>query len=148
MENLRNGLLILFISVCCIGCGGSPSGGGGGEDPPPDSPSEDTTPPSSPNGVEGESSDQQVLLNWNAVTTSDLEGYNLYRSTQSFNNISSLNPVNNNLITDTEFVDNDVNNGTTYYYRLTAVDDSDNESSTSQQVEVTPFSDPPDRPKN
>jgi TolB protein len=142
--------MILVISALCIGCGGSPTGGGDEDDPPDnDPPAEDTTPPSAPGGVAGESGDRQVVLNWDAVSADDLDGYNLYRSEESFSNVSGMDPVNgSSLITSEEFTDDDVSNGTTYYYRLTAVDDSENESSTSSEVEVTPFSDPPDRPKN
>lgn len=43
--------------------------------------------------------------------------------------------------------DTGLDDGTTYYYRLTAVDDSENESSPSSEVEITPFSDLLDRQK-
>ncbi len=150
MDNLRKGLMILLIGAFCISCGSSPSDSGGGNEEPspdPDPSTEDTTPPSAPSEMNGLSGDRQVALDWDAVSADDLDGYNLYRSEESFSNISGMDPINgSSLITSEEFTDDDVTNGTTYYYRLTAVDENDNESGTSSEVEVTPFSNPPDRP--
>ena len=42
----------------------------------------------------------------------------------------------------TTYVDDDVDNGTTYYYKITAVDEADNESEASTQVSATPVPDP------
>lgn len=134
------------------GCGGSPSdpgnnnGNDNGNDNDNDPDTEDTTPPSSPGSLEGTSGNQMVELVWDTNDEDDLEGYNLYRAEESFSDVSGMDPVNNELLSETEFTDEDVQNGTTYFYRLTAVDGNDNESSTSSEVEVTPFANPPDRP--
>lgn len=126
------------------GCGGDNPSNSGGDD---GDPTQDTTPPASPSGLEGISGDETVELTWNANVEDDLAGYNIYRSESSFSDITDMNPVNESPITGTEFTDENLQNGTTYYYRLTAIDDSENESNTSGEIEVTPFSDPPDRPK-
>ena len=49
--------------------------------------------------------------------------------------------------TGTSHTDIDAENGTTYYYRVTSVNAEEAESSASNEVEKTPFSDPPDRPE-
>lgn len=145
-RELVSGLLI-FVLLVSAGCG-ILSGGDGDEPDPPDPPDEDTTPPSSPASVEGTSGDEIVELSWSANSESDLDGYNLYRSQSSFSDVSDMDPVNgSSLISGEVYTDNGLDNGTTYYYRLTAVDEDDNESDLSAEVEVTPFSGPPDRPK-
>ncbi len=122
-------------------CGGSstgPDNGGNGTDEAP----------SAPANFDGTSGDQEVILNWDANSEDDLAGYNLYRSTSSFSDISDKDPVNGSgLIQNANYSDTGVENGTTYYYRLTAVDNGKNESSTSSELEITPFSDPPDHPE-
>ncbi len=143
---MRESLFVLFVVILLAGCGGSPSDSGdNGDDSDP--PEEDTTAPASPSGVEGDSGDQKVELSWDANNESDLDGYNLYRSESSFSDVSNMNPVNGStLISDLGYTDTGLENGTTYYYRLTAVDENDNESGTSPELEITPFADPPDRP--
>lgn len=145
---MRERLLTLFVVLLLAGCSSSPSDssddGGGDPNPPPD---EDTTAPASPSAVEGVSGDQQVELSWAANDESDLDGYNLYRSTSSISDVSNMGPVNGStLIVATDFTDSGLENGTTYYYRVTAVDENDNESGTSPELEITPFANPPDRP--
>lgn len=141
-------LCITFLLILA-GCGGNPSDSGDDEEDPPDNNEniEDTTPPSAPGGVDGMSGDGEIELVWNANTEDDLDGYNVYRGTESFSSVSDMDPVNGgNLLSGTDYTDTGLENGTTYYYRLTAVDGSKNESGVSPEVEVTPFSDPPDRP--
>ncbi|MDR8390926.1 fibronectin type III domain-containing protein [Aliifodinibius sp. S!AR15-10] len=144
-----NSWLLIGMSLFLLNCGGGgpTSLDEDNEDPPPqEEPTEDTTPPSIPSEMSGESGDGQVSLNWGSVGDDDLEGYNLYRAEQNFTDVSSKNPVNSGLLTNVEFVDENLQNGTTYYYRVTAIDDSGNESNPSSQIEITPFSSPPDRP--
>lgn len=138
-------ILSIVLTLCSflvlVSCGrsstGPGNGGGNGTDEAP----------SAPANLNGNSGDQEIELTWDANDEDDLAGYNLYRSTDSFSEISDMNPVNDtDLVLETSFTDTGLENGTTYYYRLTAVDENDNESSTSSQLEITPFSDPPDRP--
>lgn len=130
------GLLIL-VMLLFAACGESPSDSGE---------EEDTTPPSAPGEIEGTSGDGIVELKWSASEEEDVAGYNLYRSESNFSEVSEMNTVNRFLISDIEYTDEDLQNGTTYYYRLTAVDENNNESDPSAELEITPFSDPPDRP--
>lgn len=138
-------LSALTLSLCgfliLTSCGGSSTG--------PDNDGDNGTdePPAAPANLTGDSGDQEVTLNWDANDEDDLSGYNLYRSTESFSGISDIKPVNSSdVIQETEFNDTNVENGTTYYYRLTAVDENSNESDISPELEITPFADPPDRP--
>lgn len=103
--------------------------------------------PSAPANLGGTSGDQEVELTWAQNSEEDLSGYNVYRSANSFSSISDMNPVNGaELISGTNYTDTGLENGTTYYYRITAVDNGSNESEISSELEITPFSNPPDRP--
>lgn len=143
--------LSILLMLLLAGCGGdNPSDSDNNDNDPPDNNdnTEDTTPPSTPAGIDGTSGDGEVELIWNANGEDDLDGYNLYRDTESFSGISDMDPVNGgSLLSGTGYTDTGLESGTTYYYRLTAVDDSENESNPSSEVAITPFSDPPGRPK-
>lgn len=73
-----------------------------------------------------------VTLSWTA-STSQVAGYNVYRSSTSDGPYARLN---NGLIDGTTFTDNNVQPGQTYFYVATAVGDG-RESGDSNQVEVT-----------
>ena len=107
----------------------------------------DTTPPSAPSGLSASSGDGQISLSWNGSDASDLAGYNLYRAQRSISSADEMTPVNGTSpINETSLTDQDIDNGATYYYRLTAVDESGNESTLSGEVSKTPFPPPPGRP--
>ncbi|MDR9419797.1 hypothetical protein [Gracilimonas sp.] len=106
----------------------------------------DPEPPASPSDIVVTPSDSKVEIVWNFNNEPDFEGYNLYKSDQAIGDIQELTPVNESVFTDTTFVDEEVANGTTYYYRITSVDLNGNESSPSRQIQVTPFAPPPSRP--
>lgn len=55
-------------------------------------------------------------------------------------------PRNDAPLTDTTFRDGAVENGTLYYYRISAVDNAGNEGNPSDEIAVTVFPSPPDRP--
>ncbi|MEX0661390.1 MAG: fibronectin type III domain-containing protein [Balneolaceae bacterium] len=141
-------LFILFSACIMISCGTTDSGeevngggNGGGNEPPPSAP-----PPDAPGNLQAESGDEVIELSWDANSEDDLDGYNLYRSRESFSNVSNLDPLNDNLLDDTGFEDNEVENGETYYYRVTAVNEDDDEGDSSGEAEATPFAEPPGRP--
>lgn len=144
MPRIRSSLLIAF-SVLMLLAMSACSSGGSNEEPEPEPP-EDTTPPGVPSGLEASSGDAEVALEWSAVSASDLDGYNVYRSTSSIGSVSDQSSINDAPLEDPSFTDAGVSNGTTYFYRVTAVDESSNESDGSSEVEVTPFPTPPDRP--
>jgi hypothetical protein len=75
-----------------------------------------------------------VDLTWNSSTNA--VGYNIYRGTRSGGPYSM---VNTSVDSSTAFTDNNVTAGQTYYYVVTAVDESSNESAySSQTVAVIP----------
>ena len=75
-----------------------------------------------------------ATLNWSASSSTSVVGYNVYRSTQSGGGFTKLNSTLN---TGTTYVDNTVSAGATYYYVVTSVDGSGNESGYSNQVTAT-----------
>lgn len=122
---------------------GLPACSGGGSNG--DSRDEELSPPASPTGLESASQDGAIGLGWDASSGADM--YRVYRSTSSGVDASG-SPLANG-IEETEYVDESVDNGTTYYYVVTAVVSEGGqtaESDPSNEVEKTPFSDPPDRP--
>ncbi|QRK07426.1 glycoside hydrolase family 9 protein [Archangium violaceum] len=111
--------------------------------------STDTIPPASPVGLLAAASNPSRLnLQWSANTEPDLASYNLYRSTTSGFTPSASNRIATGLTT-TAYADTGLSASTTYYYKLTAVDTSGNESSASSQASATtsaPDSVPPAAP--
>jgi Putative Ig domain len=74
-----------------------------------------------------------VSLNWNASTSQNIAGYNMYRSPDG----TTWQKINVSLIASTLYSDSTVANGSTYYYATTAVDISGNESTKSNVATVT-----------
>ncbi|HXK61211.1 MAG TPA: hypothetical protein PLP42_15090, partial [Acidobacteriota bacterium] len=75
-----------------------------------------------------------VSLAWNPNPEKDIAGYWIYRSTTSGKGYSR---VNLNPVTTTSFVDTSVAPGLTYYYAVTAVSTSGEESPKSNEVQAT-----------
>jgi serine protease len=100
-------------------------GGGGG----------DVTPPAAPTGLTASAGNATVALDWSNNNEADLDGYIVYRATNAGGPFSALNAT---LLAASAYTDNAVTNGTTYYYRVTAVDTSGNESSNSSTASATP----------
>jgi hypothetical protein len=67
-----------------------------------------------------------VSLTWTASSSSDVTGYYAYRSTTEGSGYVKLNPTSPT--STEEYTDSTVESGTTYYYVVTAVDNSDVES--------------------
>ena len=95
----------------------------------------DAIPPAAPTGLAAGGDDGVVLLNWNNNAEVDINGYNVYRSTTSGSGYVQLN---DSFLSSSDYTDYDVINGTTYYYVVTAVDTSSNESAYSSQVSAMP----------
>jgi hypothetical protein len=72
-----------------------------------------------------------AALNWTASSSSSIAGYNIYRSTTSG---GSFTKVNSSQVVPTSYTDTTITAGQTYYYVVTAVDTSGNESTYSNQV--------------
>ncbi|RLF08340.1 MAG: hypothetical protein DRJ60_00620, partial [Thermoprotei archaeon] len=98
----------------------------------------DSTPPSAPTGLTATPGDGTVILDWNDNSESDLMEYEIYRSTSAGVQVLDSNQVNQSQVSISNFTDNTVQNWTSYYYVVTAVDDSGNESSPSAEVQVCP----------
>ena len=71
-------------------------------------------------------------LSWKASTSSDVAGYNLYRSPDG----ATWKKINASLIASTIYSDSTVANGSTYYYAATAVDIYGHESSKTAAIKV------------
>jgi len=71
-----------------------------------------------------------VNLNWQASTSNNIAGYNIYRSPDG----ATWRKVNVSLIASTIYSDSTVSNGSTYYYAATAVDINGKESSKTSSV--------------
>jgi Fibronectin type 3 domain-containing protein len=89
--------------------------------------------PNQPTNLTATPGDASVALSWDVVNSAS--SYNVYRSTTS----DGLNPVKISGITNTNYLDTGLNNGTTYYYVVTAVTSS-GEGPKSIEVSATPNS--------
>jgi hypothetical protein len=97
----------------------------------------DGTPPAAPTSLTATAYNAAVGLSWTAPADPDVAGYNVYRGTAS--PVSLTNPINGaTLVTDTTYVDSGRTNGTKYYYKVTAVDTSANQSAGSNEANATP----------
>ena len=80
----------------------------------------DTTPPAAPTSLTATDGQFQVQLDWDDNTEPDLDTYTLHRATSQG---SPYTPIANSLTT-SDHVDTTAQNGTTYYYVVTARDES------------------------
>jgi len=93
----------------------------------------DETPPSSPKGVYSITGDESIYIDWEANDESDFKNYRIYRTLDPEDGFTYLVST-----TISQYTDLDVNNGTTYYYVITATDYSGNESEVSKVIYDTP----------
>ncbi len=102
----------------------------------------DTNPPSPPQGLYIYfAGDGMVILIWQSNREPDLAFYKIYRGVDSLN-FSYIGKANENM-----FTDKGLDYDTTYYYYVTAVDNSGNESEPSSIVSAKPVNIyPPERP--
>lgn len=73
-----------------------------------------------------------VDLSWNASTSPNIAGYNVYRSSDG----TTWKKINVSLIASTLYTDSTVANGSTYYYSATAVDINARESSKTAKIKA------------
>ncbi|MEN3039128.1 MAG: glycoside hydrolase family 9 protein [Candidatus Kryptonium sp.] len=103
-----------------------------GQEPPR---ANDTTAPQAPTGLTAFLiNPSQVKLTWSKNSELDLAGYRLYRSTYPNFLVSAQNLVTE--LKTREYIDKNLKLSTTYYYRLTAIDTSGNESQPSSVVSI------------
>ena len=93
-------------------------------------------PPSAPQHLTAISGNQQVTLRWNRNTESDFLRYRIYGG-ETINPTTKIDSTAGGIL-DTTKVITGLTNGTTYYFRITAVDSSGNESDFSNEVNATP----------
>jgi fibronectin type 3 domain-containing protein len=74
-----------------------------------------------------------VALSWNASTSQNISGYNIYRAGYS-TSCGSFSKINSVIDTGTLYTDSSVTNGSAYCYATTAVDSSNVESAYSNIV--------------
>lgn len=94
----------------------------------------DTTPPAGPTNLSATGGVGFVELAWSTNTESDLAGYNVYRANSSGGNFTKLNV---SLVNTSAYSDNNVSASTSYFYKVSAVDNSGNESVLSSEVSAT-----------
>ncbi|MGB8656373.1 MAG: hypothetical protein WCE90_01140 [Candidatus Zixiibacteriota bacterium] len=92
----------------------------------------DHTPPSRPKGLYSVTADQAVYLYWDENDEPDFKDYRVYRSVKTDGAYYRIAVTKK-----AEFVDEDVQNGATYYYTVTARDENGNESDLSNEVHDT-----------
>jgi fibronectin type 3 domain-containing protein len=97
----------------------------------------DTVAPAQPTGVIANGLTTGISLNWDDNTETDLAGYDVYRSTSSGGTFTKLNPSK---LTTSDYVDTSATAGTTYYYRIYAVDTSNNSSNPATASATRPIS--------
>jgi len=91
-------------------------------------PCNDCYDPPAPSGVWTITGDDYVEILWDELYIHDLDGYRIYRSFQEFGEYEQIG-----WSYDTYFEDDEVTNGFTYFYAVTAVDYNGNESDLSYE---------------
>ena len=111
-------------------------------EPEPPEPEPDTEPPEAPTGLTATAiSTTQINLNWNNNPESDLANYRVYRSNSATGTYSFIGQT-----TSSDYSDTGLSAGTTYYYRVSAVDISGNESPQTSYLSATTQSEPEPEP--
>jgi hypothetical protein len=73
---------------------------------------------SPPSNVVASEAASSINLSWDASTSVNASGYNVYRATEPFTDSTSATKINPSLLTGTSFVDSNVQSNTRYYYRI------------------------------
>ena len=94
----------------------------------------DETPPAAPTGLVANAGIGVAALDWDSNTDDDLASYNVYRSETAGGPYVLLAEG----VLSSDYVDSDVVNGIEYFYVVTAIDGSDNESAPSNEDSATP----------
>lgn len=92
----------------------------------------DDFPPSTPQNITAFLLEEKVQVLWDANRETDLDGYFVYSGTDPNRLEKSLASITIN-----QYVDDSVVPGETYYYQLSAVDQTGNESPRSETVSIT-----------
>jgi len=84
--------------------------------------------------VAGESS---LSLSWEQSPESDVLNYSIYRSDESFTDVSEMTPFDESIDLGLTYTDTDLNDRADYYYAVTAVDNAGNENKSVVSVKGT-----------
>ncbi|MBT2595494.1 choice-of-anchor D domain-containing protein [Arthrobacter sp. ISL-72] len=98
----------------------------------------DATAPDAPTSLAAVAGDTRVALSWARSASTDVSGYRVYRSLQPVVGETGALLSGPAPIAGTNYVDSTATNGTTYFYTVTAVDLSGNESVPSNEVHAVP----------
>jgi hypothetical protein len=85
--------------------------------------------PAAPANIAGEETETGIALTWDEPVDADLDYFAVYRGTTS--GFEPTEPIAE--VTESSYLDQAVDIGTTYYYRLAAVDFSENQSDFSDE---------------
>lgn len=125
------GLVLFTLGLLFIlgGCGGN-----------------QVSPPPAPTQVQLTQVDNQtVRVSWQGSDAA--VSYNVYRSTSSGTSVESMTPRNAaSPVSETQFLDTETVNTTTYYYRITAENEGGQSEPSEEREITTPYPAPPDRP--
>ena len=100
-----------------------------------DSEGVDMVPPAMPESLSATAGNSQITLFWNQNTETDLYQYLVYGGTDPF---PATIVATNSSISDTTVIISNLENGTTYYYRLSAIDYAGMESEKTLDVYSMP----------
>jgi hypothetical protein len=92
----------------------------------------DAFPPPAPAGLVGLPEAGRVRLLWEPSRAADVVGYRVYRRTAT----TAMERLTPEPVGRTEYLDEAVTAGTVYRYRITAIDQSGNESAASGEIEI------------
>ena len=118
--------LLVFMGACGNDSGGGPT-------------VVDTVPPNPPVGLLFEHEEESVLITWSENAEVDLAGYRLYRS---YDEDGTFDQVTSGLLLCPWYYDSNVVRTVVSYYRVTAVDETGNESAYSDLLTVCWTRDP------
>lgn len=97
---------------------------------------DDTTAPAAPTNLQydiNQSGDGQIYLTWEAPEDNDVETYSIYRDANSSRSFTLVNTIS-----ETFYLDSDLDYSITYTYKVTATDADANESAYSNTVSLAP----------
>jgi hypothetical protein len=94
----------------------------------------DTVPPDVPAGLIAIPTSTGIVLKWNQSEASDLRGYNLYRQAGDAADVVKVTPAP---LTIASYLDTSVEDGQTYTYTVTALDDARETNESDHSTAVT-----------